>query len=91
MNKTIRIRAFFGIFGHFRSQIGILLAKIGTMPRCYCLLDSLNSLLVLYKIFEKAKQLSKVSHVVTHDEQLHVGCGCEQTHLFRGPPIFCIM
>ena len=69
----------------------MLLVRIGTISRCYCLLDTLNSLLVLYKIFGKAKQLSKVPDVVPHDEQLHVGCGCEQTHLFWGPPIFCIV
>ena len=69
----------------------MLLVKIGTISRCYCLPDTLNSVLVLYNLFEKAKQLSKVSGVVTHDEQLHVHCGCEQTHLFKGPPIFCIM
>ena len=69
----------------------MLLVKIGSILRCYCLLDTLNSLLVLYKIFEKAKQLSKVSDVVIHDKQLHVGCGCGQTHLFRGQHIFCIM
>ena len=77
-------KGLFDIFGHFRSQIGILLAKIGTIPRCYCLLDTLNSLLVLYKITEKAKQLSKVSDVVTHDKQLHVGCGTPVSEVPRG-------
>ena len=69
----------------------MLLVKIGTISRCYCLPDTLNSLFVLYKIIEKAKQLSKVSDIVTHDEQLHVGFGCGQTHLFRDLPIFCII
>ena len=65
--------------------------KIGTLSRCYCLPGTLNSQLVLDKIFEEAEQLSKVSNVVTHDDQLHVGCGCGQTHLFRGPPMYIIM
>ena len=69
----------------------MLFVKLGIISRCYCFPDTVNSLLVLYKIFEKAKQLSEVLDVVTHDKQLHVGCGCEQTHLFRGPPICCIM
>ena len=67
----------------------MILVKIGTMSRCYCLPGTLNSLVVLYKIIEKAKQLSKVSDAVTHEEQLHIGCG--QMHLFRGPLLFCIM
>ena len=73
----------------------MLLVKIGIisgiLSRHYCSPDTLNSLLVLYNIFEKAKQLSKVSDVVTHDKQLHDVCGCEETHLFRGPPIYCII
>ena len=83
MNKTIRRRALFDIFGHFRSQIGMLLMKIGTISRCYCLPDTLNSLLVLYNLFEKAKQLSKMPGVVTHDKQLHVG----DKHIYSGPHI----
>ena len=65
------------------------MAKIDTISRCYCLTDTLNNVFVIYKIIEKAKQLSKVSDAVTHDEQLHVGYG--QTHLFRSPLLFCIM
>ena len=76
MNRNIRRRALFDIFGHFRSQIGMFLVKIGTILKCYCLPDTLNSLLGFCKMFEKAKQLSKVSNIVTHDEQLNVGCGC---------------
>ena len=67
----------------------MILVKIGTISRCYCLPDTLNSLVVLYKIIEKAKQLSKVSDAVVHDKQLHVGYG--QTHLFRSPLLFCVM
>ena len=80
------MKALFDICGHFRSQIEMLL---GTISRCYCLPDTLNSLLVLHKIIEKAKQLSKVSDAVTHDEQLHAGDG--QPHLFKGPILFCII
>ena len=67
----------------------MILVKIGTISRCYCLPETLNSVLDFYKIIEKAKQLSEVSDAVTHDEQLHVGYG--QTHLFRSPLLFCIM
>ena len=67
----------------------MILVKIGTISRCYCLPGTLNRLLVLYKIIEKAKQLSKVSDAVTHDEHLHVGYG--QTPLFGSPVLFCIM
>ena len=64
MNKTTYpYKGPFDIFGHFRSQIGMLLVKIGTIWMWFCLPDTLNSLLVLYNIFEKAKQLSKVSDV----------------------------
>ena len=63
----------------------MLLVKIGTLSRCYCLPDTLNSLLILYTIIERARQLSKVSDALTHDKHLHVGCGCGHTHLFRGP------
>ena len=67
----------------------MILVKIGTISRCYCLPETLNSVLDFCKIIEKAKQLSEVSDAVTHDEQLHVGYG--QTHLFRSPRLFCIM
>jgi len=64
--------SFFYIFGHFRSQTGMFLVKVGTMSGCCWIPDTLNSLLVLYKIIEKVRQLSKVSDAVTHDEQLSV-------------------
>ena len=60
------------------------MVKIGTILRCYCLPDTLNSVLVLYRITEKTKQLSKVSDAVTHDKQLHVGCGTPVSEVPRG-------
>ena len=68
----------------------MFLVKIGTISRSYCLPDTLNSILVLYKIFEKAKKLSKVSDVVTHDEQLHVGCGCVDKHMYSDVHELCM-
>ena len=50
----------------------MFLVKVGTISRCCWIPDTLNSLLVLYKIIEKVRQLSKVSDAVTHDEQLSV-------------------
>ena len=68
----------------------MLLVKIGSMSRCYCLPGTLNSQLVLDKIFEKAEQLSKVSNVVTHDDQLYMSVVVVDKHIYSGVHLYYI-